>query len=74
MLFAGLLSYFALAGARGLGQEEGRSWALALFLLSIFWILRDFTDAVYQEHYLQMQTLLLGYLWARMRLATEKIS
>lgn len=68
LLFAGVLGYFALAGARGLRSENGRGWAFALLLLSVFWILRGLADAVYQEHYLLMQALLLGYLWARMKL------
>lgn len=67
LLFAGLLGYFAMAGARGLRLERSRDWAFALFLLSVFWILRGLTDAVYQEHYLLMQALLLGYLWGRMK-------
>ncbi len=67
LLFASLLSYFAMVGWQGLRQDSVRPWAFALFLLSTFWILRGFTDSVYREHYLQMQALLLGYLYARVK-------
>jgi len=36
----------------------------------MFWLLRGFTDAVYREHTLLMQALVLGYLWGRIALLT----
>lgn len=68
LLYAGVLVFFALTGWQALRQENQRPWAFALFLLSTFWILRGFADSVYREHYLQMQALLLGYLYARLKL------
>lgn len=69
LLLAGLMLYFVAAGWRGLADEALRPWAFALFLLASFWLLRGFADSVYREHYLQMQALLLGYLFGRMELA-----
>ncbi len=71
LLYAGLLVFFALTGWQALRQENQRPWAFALFLLSAFWILRGFADSVYREHYLQMQALLLGYLYGRMKLEAK---
>lgn len=71
LLFAVLLLALARAGYRGLGSESRRPWGYALVLLSLFWLLRGFTDSVYREHYLQMQGLLLGYLWGRMTLLDD---
>ena len=39
----------------------------SLVLLSLFWIMRGFLDAVYQDHFLQMQGVLLGFLYAQSR-------
>lgn len=41
--------------------------AMALLLLSIFWFLRGMVDAVYQEHYLQMQAFFLMVLVLHIR-------
>lgn len=68
LLYAFALGYFALAGWQALRDEQQRPWAFALFLMSVFWILRGFADSVYREHYLQMQALLLACLYMRMRL------
>jgi len=38
---------------------------LALLLLSIFWVMRGFLDSVYQDHFLQMQGVMIGFLYAR---------
>jgi hypothetical protein len=34
-----------------------------LGVLATFWIIRGFFDALYREHYLQMQGLLMAYLY-----------
>jgi hypothetical protein len=63
--FAVMMGYFVMLGWRNLENLNQWPWAMALFLIGIFWVLRGFTDAVYQDHYLQMQALLLAYLFAR---------
>jgi len=69
---AGLLltTLVCLAGAgwRYMRDPVTAPWALALFLLAVFWILRGFADSVYREHFLQMQAVLLAYVGARMML------
>lgn len=67
VLLASVFVYFAYAGARALQQAHVRYWGFALLLLSVYWLLRGLVDAVYQEHYLQMQALLLAYLWGQIQ-------
>jgi hypothetical protein len=62
-----VLLYFARAGWRALGQEQTWPAGMALLLLSIFWLLRGMVDAVYQEHYLEMQAFFLLTLWFLLR-------
>lgn len=64
-LFAVMMGYFVMLGWKNIGNSNQWPWTMALFLIGIFWVLRGFTDAVYQDHYLQMQALLLAYLFAR---------
>ncbi len=68
LLWAFLLSYLAWTGWRALDDKHHWHWALALFLMAVFWGLRGLADSVYREHNLQMQAVLLGYLFARLRL------
>lgn len=68
LLWALLLCSLLLTGWRAMRSGTGGAWAWALFLLSAFWILRGFADSVYREHNLQMQAVLLGYLWGRLQL------
>jgi len=56
---------FMLKGWRGTMCDSSNAWAFALFMLSFFWIFRGLMDSVYREHYLQMQALLLSYLYFR---------
>jgi hypothetical protein len=65
-IFAVMMGYFVVLGWKNIGNPNQWPWAMALFLISTFWVLRGFTDAVYQDHYLQMQALLLAYLFARL--------
>jgi hypothetical protein len=54
-LYALLLIVLARRGWGMLKSERLWPHGAALFLLAVFWILRGFVDAVFQEHYLQMQ-------------------
>ena len=36
---------------------------MALGLLSVFWFVRGFFDSLYREHYLEMQALLMIYIY-----------
>jgi hypothetical protein len=40
-------------------NDESSVFGFALFMLSTFWLLRGMVDAVFQEHYLQMQAFML---------------
>lgn len=59
LLYAWLLMQFAKSGLSVLKDEQNWPSGLALLLLSTFWLLRGMVDAVYQEHYLQMQAFFL---------------
>lgn len=63
-----LLFGMAWYGWRHLRHPSAGPWALALFLLAVFWLLRGFADSIYREHLLQMQAALLGYICARLTL------
>lgn len=59
-LFAWLLLSFARQGWQMLRrQDEASPLGYALFLLAVFWMLRGMADAVFQDHYLQMQAIFL---------------
>jgi hypothetical protein len=62
-LFAWLLLSFARAGWRAIGPGEAGTWGYALLLMASFWFLRGFADSLYREHYLQMQGMLMAYLY-----------
>lgn len=67
-LYFALLAYLAAYGWKNMLSQSAQPWALALLLLVTFWLLRGFTDAVYREHTLLMQGLVLGYLWGQIAL------
>jgi len=58
---------FAKSGWRALRQEQKWPAGMALLLLSTFWLLRGMVDAVYQEHYLEMQAFFLLTLFLLLR-------
>lgn len=67
VLYAWVLLRFAKSGWMALKEEQTWPIGLALLLLSIFWLLRGMVDAVYQEHYLEMQALFLLTLFLLLR-------
>ncbi len=71
-LFAWLLMFFARAGWRATGTGAAQAWGFALLLLASFWFLRGFADSLYREHYLQMQGMLMAYLYGHMFLTLVK--
>ncbi len=70
-LFATVMLSFLRRGWRSLGEADLRPWAFALFLVSAFWISRGFADSIYREHNLEMQFLVMSYLYARMVFSRE---
>ena len=71
--FAFLMVFFLYSGIIGMRSDANRHWAMAMLLISTFWILRGFADSVYREHYLQMQFMLLMYLFGREQFASGKL-
>jgi hypothetical protein len=68
ILYAAVLLYFAKSGWCALKQQQTWPVGMALLLLSVFWLLRGMVDAVYQEHYLQMQAFFLFAVHLLLRL------
>jgi hypothetical protein len=62
-LFASIFIVFLIVAVRYFLSAKGGSIAMALGLLSIFWFFRGFFDSLYREHYLQMQAIMLIYLY-----------
>ncbi|RFO98673.1 hypothetical protein DIC66_01955 [Rhodoferax lacus] len=71
LAFACLMGLFFYRGLVGMRSGVDRQWAMALVLVSCFWILRGVADSVYREHYLQMQFMLLMYLFGRWQFAAD---
>lgn len=61
-LFLYLFLSFVREGFKSLKDPASTPVSSALILVAVFWIFRGFADAVYQEHYLQMQAFVLLYL------------
>lgn len=68
LLYAWVLLGSAFQGWKLLRHPSQWPYGIALLLLSVFWILRGMVDAVYQEHYLQMQAFFLLFLWLQSQL------
>jgi len=66
LIFANMMLFFVRIGWKHLHSKSVNGWAVALTLVSLFWILRGFADSVYREHYLQMQLMLLMYVYAHL--------
>jgi type II secretory pathway component PulL len=73
ILYGWLLLHFAKSGWSALKLEQTWPAGLALLLLSTFWLLRGMVDAVYQEHYLEMQALFLLTLFLLQRSGKPKL-
>lgn len=68
ILFAWLLLDFVWKGWTSMSLFEQRASGFALMLLAMFWFIRGFADSLYREHYLQMQAMLMSYLYGRIYL------
>lgn len=66
LLVLGNFLRLGIAGLRAGG--EGVEWAYVLVVLSIFWILRGFTDSVFRDHQLEMQGFVLAYAAVALKL------
>jgi hypothetical protein len=51
--------YKAYVALKKFGVEN--EWALVLFALTVFWLVRGFTDSVYRDHMLEMQGFMLSF-------------
>jgi len=67
-LFLYLFLSFVREGFKSLKDPASTPVSFAVILLAVFWMLRGLSDAVYQEHYLQMQAFILLYLSVKNKL------
>lgn len=63
LLFAALLLFFVKYSFLDDIKISLMPFVSVLLIYSTFWIIRGLFDAVYREHYLQMQALMIGYLY-----------
>jgi len=73
LLFAAAMLALLREGIRMLRRNPLDAWSLSLILVTGFWIFRGFADGVYREHFLQMQWLLIMYLYGRAKLQDENL-
>jgi hypothetical protein len=67
-LYLWVLLYFLTQGVSYLRREKDlNEWALVLMALSLFWMLRAFTDSVFRDHMFEMQGFVLSYALTAMR-------
>jgi O-antigen ligase len=62
-LFASVLIYFIRRAVTLIYAHAQDSMSGVLLLLAGFWLVRGFFDSLYREHYLEMQAMLLIYLY-----------
>lgn len=68
-LYLAVLLYFFKQGWSHLRREKRlNEWALVLVSLSVFWVLRGFTDSVFRDHMLEMQGFVLAFAAVTLRL------
>jgi len=71
-LYMGVFLFFLKQGLTYLRRERQlNEWAIVLVVLSIFWILRGFTDSIFRDHMLEMQGFLLAYASVALNLQTQ---
>ena len=63
MLFACIFVKFFTTAIKKFSGDEGADICMALGLLAAFWFVRGFFDSLYREHYLEMQALLMIYIY-----------
>lgn len=73
-LYFTLLASMAYEGFKQARRGVALPWSSALFLVAFFWIIRGLTDACYQDHYLLMQGIMLGFLYMRTRMPANEVA
>ena len=66
---------FSKMGFKNIRHMEGELnvWAVVLFSLSVFWIVRAFFDSVFRDHMFEMQGFVLAYAFT-MLLQSKKVN
>ena len=73
-LFLILFIYFIRYSIIYISDSETMPIVAALGVIATFWMIRGFFDALYREHYLEMQALMIAYLYTASAIKTTKKS
>ena len=65
-LFASIFLNFAIFSIRSFRESKNIDLLVVLLITSIFWLTRGFFDSLFREHYLQMQAVILAYIYIKL--------
>ena len=63
VLFAATFMTFVIVAVKRASTANEVEISMALGMLALFWFFRGFFDSLYREHYLEMQAIMLIYLY-----------
>jgi len=65
-LFASIFINFAIFSIKKFRDSKNIDLLVVLLITSIFWFTRGFFDSLFREHYLEMQALVLAYIYIKL--------
>jgi len=65
-LFASIFINFAIFSVRLFRDSKTIDLLVVLLMTSIFWFTRGFFDSLFREHYLEMQAVILAYIYIKL--------
>lgn len=71
ILFIYFIRYSIIFISNPISISESMPIAAALGVIATFWMIRGFFDALYREHYLEMQALIIAYLYMALALKSS---
>lgn len=73
LLYFWVFLHYLRTGYRALhASEQPNEWAIVLVTLSIFWMVRAFTDSVFRDHMFDMQCFVLSYAYFALKATQAK--
>lgn len=68
LLYLWVFMQYIRTGYKALHESaQVNEWAIVLVTLSIFWVIRAFTDSVFRDHMFEMQGFVLSYAYFALR-------
>jgi O-antigen ligase len=75
LLYLWVFIHYIRTGYKALhSSTQVNEWAIVLVTLSVFWIVRAFTDSVFRDHMFEMQGFVLSYAYFAHRATQTKTS